>query len=86
MYDIAVALTHQQTAPDFAAVRNAFLVGYREVRNLPEAEAAQLPHFLLVRDLVQLGWLHERPEIDPGAWLPSRIALIRRRCEALLAE
>jgi Ser/Thr protein kinase RdoA (MazF antagonist) len=86
MYDIAVALTHQQTAPDFAAVRNAFLVGYREVRNLPEAEAAQLPHFLLVRDLVQLGWLHERPEIDPGDWLPSRIALIRRRCEALLAD
>ena len=86
MYDIAVALTHQQAAPDFAAVRDAFLAGYREVRDLPEAEAAQLPQFLLVRDLVQLGWLHERPEIDAGDWLPGRIAQVRRGCLSLLAE
>jgi Ser/Thr protein kinase RdoA (MazF antagonist) len=86
MYDIAVALTHQQAAADFAAVRDAFLSGYRKVRALPEAEAAQLPLFLLVRGLVQLGWLHERPEIDPGDWLPSQIAQVRRRCQALLAE
>ena len=86
MYDIAVALTHQQAAADFAAVRDAFLSGYRKVRNLPEAEAAQLPLFLLVRGLVQLGWLHERPEIDPGDWLARQIAQVRRRCQALLAE
>ena len=86
MYDIAVALTHQQAAPDFAAVRDAFLAGYRQVRDLPEAEAAQLPLFLLVRSLVQLGWLHERPEIDPGEWLEPRIAQIRLHCRALLAE
>jgi len=86
MYDIAVALTHQQAAPDFATVREAFLAGYREVRNLPEGEAAQLSLFLLVRSLVQLGWLHERPEIDPGEWLEPRIAQIRLHCRALLAE
>jgi Ser/Thr protein kinase RdoA (MazF antagonist) len=86
MYDIAVALTHQQAAPDFATVRGAFLAGYREVRNLPEGEAAQLSLFLLVRSLVQLGWLHERPEIDPGEWLEPRLAQIRLHCRALLAE
>jgi Ser/Thr protein kinase RdoA (MazF antagonist) len=86
MYDIAVALTHQQAAPDFATVREAFLAGYREVRNLPEGEAAQLSLFLLVRSLVQLGWLHERPEIDPGEWLEPRLAQIRLHCRALLAE
>jgi len=86
MYDIAVALTHQQAAPDFATVREAFLAGYRAVRNLPEGEAAQLSLFLLVRSLVQLGWLHERPEIDPGEWLEPRIAQIRLHCRALLAE
>jgi Ser/Thr protein kinase RdoA (MazF antagonist) len=86
VYDIAVALTHQQAAPDFAAVRDAFLAGYRQVRDLPEAEAAQLPLFLLVRSLVQLGWLHERPEIDPGEWLEPRIAQIRLQSRALLAE
>ena len=75
-----------KTAADFAAVRDAFLSGYREVRALPEAEAAQLPLFLLVRSLVQLGWLHERPEIDPGEWLEPRIAQIRLHCRALLAE
>jgi len=86
MYDIAVALTHQQASPDFAEVRDAFLAGYRQVRDLPEAEAAQLPLFLLVRSLVQLGWLHERPEIDPGEWLEPRIAQIRLQARALLAE
>jgi Ser/Thr protein kinase RdoA (MazF antagonist) len=86
MYDIAVALTHQQASPDFAAVRDAFLAGYRQVRDLPETEAAQLPVFLLVRSLVQLGWLHERPEIDPGEWLEPRIAQIRLQARALLAE
>lgn len=85
MYDIAVALTHQQAAPDFEAVRDAFLMGYREVRDLPETEAAQLPLFLLVRGLVQLGWLHERPEIDPGEWLERQLDQIRRGCRALLA-
>jgi Ser/Thr protein kinase RdoA (MazF antagonist) len=86
VYDIAVALNYQQAAPDFAAVRDAFLAGYRQVRDLPEAEAAQLPLFLLVRSLVQLGWLHERPEIDPGEWLEPRIAQIRLQSRALLAE
>ena len=86
MYDIAVALTHQQASPDFAEVRDAFLAGYRQVRDLPETEAAQLPLFLLVRSLVQLGWLHERPEIDPGEWLEPRIAQIRLQSRALLAE
>jgi Ser/Thr protein kinase RdoA (MazF antagonist) len=86
MYDIAVALTHQQTALDFTHVRDAFLTGYRAVCDLPEAEAARLPLFLLVRDLAQLGWLHERPEIQTGDWLLDRIALIRRRCQALVAE
>ena len=86
MYDIAVALTHQQAAPDFAAVRDAFLAGYRQVRDLPETEAAQLPLFLLVRGLVQLGWLHERPEIDPGDWLGRQLDQIRRGCRALLAK
>jgi Ser/Thr protein kinase RdoA (MazF antagonist) len=86
MYDIAVALTHQQASPDFAEVRDAFLAGYRQVRDLPETEAAQLPVFLLVRSLVQLGWLHERPEIDPGEWLGPRIAQIRLQSRALLAE
>ncbi|MCA6282995.1 MAG: phosphotransferase, partial [Phenylobacterium sp.] len=86
MYDIAVALTHQQSAPDFEAVRDAFLAGYRSVRDLPEAEAVQLPHFLLVRDLVQLGWLHERPEIDPGDGLPRRLEQVRLRCQAVLAD
>ncbi|MCA6243827.1 MAG: hypothetical protein IM666_08690, partial [Phenylobacterium sp.] len=86
MYDIAVALTHQQSAPDFEAVRDAFLAGYRSVRDLPEAEAVQLPHFLLVRDLVQLGWLHERPEIDPGDGLPRRLEQVRLRCQGVLAD
>jgi len=65
-YDLAVALIRHQSRPDFAAIEAACLRGYRGARDLPEPALDLVPMFRLVRGLAQIGWLHQRPEIDPG--------------------
>jgi Ser/Thr protein kinase RdoA (MazF antagonist) len=62
MYDLAVALIHQQNRPYFPAVREALFRGYRSVRPLPMEQEAMLPMFLLIRGMAQIGWLYQRPE------------------------
>jgi len=82
IYDIAVALTHYETRPDFPSIREAFLRGYRRHRPLAEEVTALLPMFLLIRRLAVIGWLMQRPEIDPGARLDEIRALAKAQCEA----
>jgi Ser/Thr protein kinase RdoA (MazF antagonist) len=67
LYDLAVALVAYQEHPDFAAFRDACVAGYRSVRPMPDADLALLPMFLLIRDLAQLGWFHQRPELPRDA-------------------
>ena len=66
-YDIAVALVYHQRSPDFGAFERAYLAGYRSVRRLSEQSLALLPMFRLVRGLAQIGWFHQRPELDRAA-------------------
>lgn len=66
-YDIAVALIAYQDHPGFVAFRDACVAGYRSVRAISEADLALLPMFLLIRDLAQLGWFHQRPELQRSA-------------------
>ena len=62
-YDIAVALYNFRRDEAFAAVRAAFLDGYRELRPLGDATAEMLDLFFLVRSLVWLGWVNDRPDL-----------------------
>ena len=78
-YDIAVALIDYQDHPDFAMFRDAFIAGYRSVRAISEADLALLPMFLLIRDMVQMGWFHQRPELPRAAVLPRLKARIFRK-------
>ena len=68
-YDLAVALVSYQDHPEFAAFRDACIAGYRSVRNLAEQDLALLPMFLLIRDMAQIGWFHQRPELPRSAQL-----------------
>ncbi|MBX3499474.1 MAG: phosphotransferase [Alphaproteobacteria bacterium] len=63
LYDIAVALIHQQGTAEYPAAEAAFLRGYRRLRVLPDADLALLPMFHLMRGMVQIGWYHQRPEL-----------------------
>lgn len=63
-YDIAVALFYHQRVAAFDSLERAYVEGYRSVRPLPDQVLALLPMFRLVRGLAQIGWFHQRPELD----------------------
>jgi Ser/Thr protein kinase RdoA (MazF antagonist) len=85
LYDLAVALTHQQRRADFAELQEALLAGYRTRRRFTVEDEARLPMFLLARRLAVIGWLHQRPEIDGAAYLQEMKPLTCQMCEAFLA-
>jgi Ser/Thr protein kinase RdoA (MazF antagonist) len=66
-YDLAVSLVAYQDHPDFAVFRDACMAGYRTVRAISDTDLAMLPMYLLIRDMAQLGWFHQRPELPRGA-------------------
>ena len=79
--DLAVALVAYQDHPDFAMFRDACIAGYRSVRTISDADLALLPMFLLIRDMAQMGWFHQRPENCRArpCWRGSRSASAARR-------
>jgi Ser/Thr protein kinase RdoA (MazF antagonist) len=79
LYDLAVALVSYQDHPEFAAFRDACIAGYRSVRAIADQDLALLPMFLLIRDMAQIGWYHQRPEL-PGS--PKLRRLKDRACSA----
>lgn len=77
-YELAVALFGFQGRPNFDAIVDALVQGYREVRALSDEALAMLPMFLLIRALALIGWIDQRPEIDRTDFLPQ---LIRQACD-----
>ena len=75
-YDIGVALSYHQRSPDFEALERAYLAGYGSVRRLSEQSLALLPLFRLVRGLAQIGWFHQRPELDRAARFEEMKAVV----------
>ena len=75
-YDLAVALSHHQSHPDFPKLRDGLFAGYRRCRRLPPDAATLLPLFLLVRNLALIGWFADRPELGPGEATARLMALV----------
>jgi Ser/Thr protein kinase RdoA (MazF antagonist) len=83
-YDLAVALVSYQDEEAFPAIRDACIAGYRSVRTISEQDLALLPMFLLIRDMAQIGWCGQRPELprnDSLAILRERVCRIAARFE-----
>jgi Ser/Thr protein kinase RdoA (MazF antagonist) len=68
-YDLAAALATYQDHPDFDAIRDAWIAGYRSRRAISDEDLALLPMFLLIRDMAHLGWYHQRPELPRSSVL-----------------
>ncbi len=86
-YDLAVALVTYQHHANFAMFRDACIAGYRAVRTISDADLALLPMFLLIRDMVQMGWFHQRPELPRSSVLPrlkERICSVASSFEPLV--
>ena len=85
-YDMAVVLFDYATNPDYEAIRDALIAGYRSQRSIPDEDLAMLPLFLVVRMLASVGWLNERPEVDLYPFLPMLIEIACTRAKALLDD
>ncbi|WP_421997724.1 phosphotransferase enzyme family protein [Reyranella sp.] len=85
-YDIAVALVTQPEGPDRAAVERAYVEGYRTVRPLPDAVLAAVSMFRLVRGLAQIGWYHQRPELDRTTHFEAMKDGVMEQCRAFAAS
>lgn len=59
-YDMTVATVSFADSPQLGPVRAALLEGYRTERAFSAEDEALLPTFLVIRRLVELGWLHTR--------------------------
>jgi Ser/Thr protein kinase RdoA (MazF antagonist) len=85
-YDIAVALFYQQREASFEAFEGAYVAGYRSVRRLSHETLALLPMFRLIRGLAQIGWFHQRPELDRAARFEETKAIVIKQCRELLKK
>jgi Ser/Thr protein kinase RdoA (MazF antagonist) len=60
MYELASVLYPLEDTPAFSARRDMLTAGYREARQLPDHEIAELPTFVMCRRLATLGWTFSR--------------------------
>ena len=81
-YELAVALFSYMEEPWFDAITEALLAGYRSVRGFDERAVELLPLFLLIRALVMIGWIWDRPELGYHERLARLIDDACERAEA----
>ena len=72
-FDLAVALHEYLEHEAYPEILAALLEGYRAHRSLDAAAEALIPLFLLVRSVMSLGWLHQRPELGREEYIPEMI-------------
>ncbi|MEM6423479.1 MAG: phosphotransferase, partial [Pseudomonadota bacterium] len=62
MYDFAAAVSFYEHEPFIPDVQAAWIEGYREVADLPAADEAMLPTFVMLRRLLLTAWLASHAE------------------------
>jgi len=83
-YELAVALFNYEDEPHYETICDALLAGYRARRPFAPADVDLLPLFLLLRQLVLLGWVWDRPELPFRAKLPEMVRDACARVEAFV--
>lgn len=64
LFELATALYFEKDQPYFPEAFAALIEGYRQYRDLPETQVAQMPLFFTARSFTYLGWVHTRPETE----------------------
>jgi Ser/Thr protein kinase RdoA (MazF antagonist) len=62
LFELATALHFEMEEDFFPAAFEALIAGYRQHRELPDSQVAQMPLFFLARSFTYLGWVHTRSE------------------------
>lgn len=83
IYDLAIAICHDLESDYFEDIRDALFEGYRCERSLDPSSEELLPMFHVIRELIMLGWLQERPEYEDTTPLSRRIERVCAMIDAL---
>jgi len=72
LYDFAAAISFMEDDPIVPELRKAWLAGYREKRDLPQAEADLIPSLIMLRRFALLAWIGTHIEApEPQALAPD---------------
>jgi len=78
-FDLAVAIWDQLDAltgqTHFEEAHDALMKGYRNRRGECDLVVEQVPVFLLIRSLMILRWMQDRPEVGYTAFIPRLLGI-----------
>lgn len=64
LYDVATALSFIEDHPKVPELIDAWVRGYRRVRDLPAEDEAEIPTFIMLRRMVLLAWIGSHGDTD----------------------
>ena len=72
--DLGAVVSFVEDTPDAARIIDEWLAGYRSVRDIPAADLAEIPTFVMLRRLMLTAWIGSHPESGPAHTLGPRYA------------
>ncbi len=64
LYDVATALSFIEDHPKVPELTDAWVRGYRRIRDLPAEDEAEIPTFVMLRRMVLLAWIGSHGDTD----------------------
>ena len=64
LYDVATALSFFEDHPKVPELVEAWVKGYRTIRDLPAEDEAEIPTFIMLRRMVLLAWIGSHGDTD----------------------
>ena len=64
LYDLATALSFLEDIPEVMELVEAWLTGYRRVRDVSQAEVDEIPTFLMLRRMLATAWIGSHSETE----------------------
>jgi Ser/Thr protein kinase RdoA (MazF antagonist) len=87
LYDFAAAISFIEDNPQIPALKQAWLSGYRSVRDLPEDQSAELDTFIMLRRMALLAWIGSHINApEPQALAPDFACVSAELGRAYLQE
>ncbi len=76
MYDFAAGISFIEDDPQVPALKEAWVRGYRKVRNLSSEDEKEIDTFIMLRRLALLAWIGSHIEVDTAKELAATFAPI----------
>lgn len=74
MYDFAAGISFMEDHPQIPALKEAWVRGYRKVRDLSEEHEYEIDTFIMMRRMALLAWIGSHIDVDEAKTLAPRFA------------